>query len=205
MFSHYHTRTHTAILLSHGRGHWFDPSTVHHPKGSEEQELTSRFRDPLAGLRRFIRTGVRILAVMALGAGLCGCESMSPQTRRLEIAHSLLIAADTSQSIQAQNASDCYTEVDTPARQLIGPHPGKAANIGYGVAHAAVHAMVSGWLDREIDATDDDGWRWIRAGWHVLTLGFEIQTLAKNHREGLSIFEPGSVPRRCLDARAGAK
>jgi hypothetical protein len=141
------------------------------------------------------------VTLIALALCLAGCETMRPTTQALELAHGVLIAADTAQTMQGQNAPDCYREADHPAVDLFGAHPSTTEIIGYGALHLAAHAVVSDWLDRKIDADDDDGWRIIRTMWHTLTFATEIKTVVDNHREGLGLGF-SRVPQRCLDARA---
>lgn len=148
------------------------------------------------------RSILPLIGLPLFAGSLSGCSHMTTQTKWLEVGHGLLMAADASQTIQGQNAPDCYREAGTPTADIIGTHPSAAAISGYTAAHFALRMVVADWLDRQVSNTDDDGWRWVRAAWHVGTFALEINTVRNNHREGLGVFSPGAVPQRCIDARA---
>ncbi len=152
---------------------------------------------------------LKLIQILILAAPLTGCVAtlsypshITPETKWLEIGHGLLVAADASQTIQGQNAPDCYKETGSIAQPIIGTHPSDSAILGYSAARFALQFAVADWLDRMIDATDDDGWRWARTGWQIVTFAQDIKTVVDNRHEGLGIFSPGAIPQRCLDARA---
>lgn len=144
----------------------------------------------------------RFLAALAALA-LAGCSHMSTQTRALEVAHGLLMAADASQTIQGQHGG-CYREADTITRRFIGDHPSSPQIVGWTAVHFTINAAVANWLDRQVEVSDDEGWSYARWAWHVFNFAYEIKTVAGNRREGLSIFSPRSTPQRCIDARREA-
>jgi len=136
---------------------------------------------------------------------LGGCSHMTTQTKWLQAGHGLLMAADSSQTIQGQNAPDCYREAGWPTRDIIGEHPSESAIVGFQALRFVLHSSVSNWLDKKVSNDDDEGWRWIRAGWHVLSFAYEIDVVRRNHNEGLRVFSPHAVPQRCIDARNALK
>lgn len=118
---------------------------------------------------------------------LTGCETT----------FQVLNAVDFSQTVNTARRPDCYEEGDPLARAIIGEHPSEAGVIAYGVAYGAAHYAISAWLDRQVEATDDDGWIWIRKGWHLVTIIGAADNVIHNHSIGLRPFSSG-VASRCV-------
>lgn len=135
---------------------------------------------------------------------LCtGCTTLREPTQTpdhfpsaaLEGVYQVASGFDYATTVNIARRSDCYQESAFPTRQILGPHPSVSGVEAYWAASSVAHFAISRWLDREIDATDSDGWRAARIAWHVITIGVSVRQDIHNSDIGLRPFGAGADPR----------
>jgi hypothetical protein len=99
--------------------------------------------------------------VCALCGLAAGCVSLS-ESGPTELTFQSLNAIDYAQTINIARQPDCYREADPVTSGLIGQHPSTGAVVAMWAVQAGAHYYVTRWLDREVDATDAEGWRVVR-------------------------------------------
>ena len=113
-------------------------------------------------------------------------------SKPLEATWQTLNAIDYSQTVNTARRPDCgYYEKAWPTAEIIGEHPSVSGVGAMWALDSASHLFVSAWLDREVDATDSDGWRAIRLFWHALRLADTAHNIVDNHHIGLKPFGSG--------------
>lgn len=140
----------------------------------------------------------RIIPLSVVVCALAGCTTLRTPTQTqtqdnfpsaaLETAYQLASAVDYSTTVNLARRPDCYHESIFPTRQFLGEHPSVTGVEAYWAASSVAHYEVSRWLDREVDATDSDGWRAARWAWHIATIAVSVRADISNYRIGLRPF-----------------
>lgn len=147
----------------------------------------------------------RIIPLAVLGL-LTGCATLTGKTSAtgdafpsagLELAYQLASGLDYATTVNTARRPDCYREVAIPTRQILGDHPSVNGVKAYWALTAVAHVAVSAWLDREVEATDSDGWRTARIAWHVISMvsaAESTRNYVNNTKIGLRPFGAGADP-----------
>lgn len=130
--------------------------------------------------------------VLLLCATQAHADSGDALSHAFEGAFQIANAYDYAQTINTARRPDCYRENDPFTRRIIGVHPSSGAVGAMWAAQAGAHLLVTRWLDREVDATDQSGWKAARWIWHGLTLGNAVMNVMRNNEIGLRPFGDGS-------------
>jgi hypothetical protein len=139
------------------------------------------------------------VALASLALGGCATLTIDESSVPTEIAYQTLNAADFAQTVTGARNPTRYEEVAWPTNKVIGHHPSPAGAEAFGAAWGLGHYLVTGWLDREADATGQPAWQVARWAWNLGTLFATGQNVVRNHKIGLTLFggrEPAPIPRR---------
>jgi hypothetical protein len=138
-----------------------------------------------------------IVALAAIFGNLLlgGCAALPTDSKPPEAAYQALHAVDFAQTIQIARSPNCYHEADPLTKRLIGEHPSEGQVRAAWALTSTVHLAVTGWLDREVDATDSKAWRIARGTWHVLTIADAGREVVRNRSLGLMPFGGNACPR----------
>lgn len=126
---------------------------------------------------------------------LTGCAALPPDSKLPEAAYQALHAVDFAQTVQIARSPDCYHESDPLTKRLIGEYPTEGQVRAAWALTSALHLAITGWLDREVDATDSKAWRIARGAWHVVTIADAGREVVHNHSLGLKPFGGNACPR----------
>jgi hypothetical protein len=149
---------------------------------------------------------MRILIPLTAAVVLTGCATLTGKTEvtgddfpsaGLELAYQLASGLDYSTTVNIARRPDCYREVGFPTRQILGEHPSVSGVKAYWALTGVAHIAVSAWLDREVEATDEDAWRAVRIAWHVISMVSAAESTHRyleNTKIGLRPFGTGADP-----------
>lgn len=143
---------------------------------------------------------VKAVLVATLALSAIGCTTLRTPTQTsdsfpsaaLEGVYQVANGLDNATTINLARRPDCYREVGFPTAEALGHHPSPQSVEAYWVVESALHFTVSHWLDREVDATDNNGWRAARIVWHVVTIAGATRGAVDNYRIGLRPFGAGA-------------
>ncbi len=109
-------------------------------------------------------------AVLAAALALGGCASLPRADLAAEVAYQTLLAVDTVQTLEITRHPDKWYE----ANPLLGRNPSAEKVVLYMAASSALHLYVSNELaERGAPA-------WVRAAWHVGSIGVQGVVVKKN-------------------------
>lgn len=132
------------------------------------------------------------MRLIMLAAALClsGCATLSIDSSSVptEGAYQALNAIDMSQTVMTARNPAHFWEHDWPTTALIGRHPSTGGVVAYGALVGAAHYAVTGWLDRQVDATGSSNWATARWVWRLGTLVSPVYNIINNHQIGLRPF-----------------
>lgn len=118
----------------------------------------------------------RLVVALLLAAAVAGCgslSSLSTETRSEEIFWQSVHLLDSAQTYSIARDPDCYRE--TVVDPLIGRHPTPAAVIGWSIAFAGLHWVVTSLLAEH--PTEERLWQALTVGstsywvWHNTRIG----------------------------------
>jgi len=139
---------------------------------SARRDLLRAARANIREARRLHRSGCTGLAF----ALLAGCASMPPQDRAAELAYQSLHVVDTLQTLSIRHTPGTWE-----TNPMLGRSPSDGAVLAYMAGEAALHLIVSDQLARH------DAPAWMRAAWHVTSVGMATNTVRSNAQLGLRV------------------
>ena len=123
----------------------------------------------------------------AMASG-CATLQIYPDSVPTEVAYQALNAADFAQTVTVARNPDRYQESAWPTHDIIGTHPSPQGAVAFGAVQGVIHYAVTGWLDREADATGAPGWNVAKWVWNIGTLYSPAHNVIRNHEIGLTLF-----------------
>lgn len=128
-----------------------------------------------------------VLALVLLVALLLLPSCAVTPSNVAEVTYQSLEAIDYAQTLNVVRRPDCLQE-SGPAHYLIGHHPDNTKLALYTVGMMGSHFLVTNWLNREIDATDAEGWKAVLVVWQLGSIAFESQYVIHNFKLGSEPF-----------------
>lgn len=175
---------------------WAYPTSAVTPRHSVVRDQATRDVARIgAGLGWVKATLTIVLALAATGCTTLRTPTQTPDSfpsALLEGAFQVTNALDVATTVNIARRPDCYGEGGFPTSEILGHYPSVRSVELYGAAEGALHFVVSGWLDRMVDATDSNGWRAARIAWYVVSIGDHARAVVHNYHIGLRPFGSGA-------------
>lgn len=132
---------------------------------------------------------MRLICAAAMLA-LSGCATLQIDRGSIptEAIYQALNAADFAQTVTIARNPTKYRETGWPTADIIGSHPSESRALAFGALQGLAHYAVTGWLDREADATGAPAWNAARWIWNIGSLYAPARNVYDNHRMGLHLF-----------------
>ncbi len=128
-------------------------------------------------------------AAAPLVALLAGCAALQEGARdKSEWVYQGLHAVDFAQTVTIARRPQRYYEADPLTSRLIGRYPSERSVEAAWAGLSLAHLLVTGWLDREAEATGSDWWRAAKWVWQIASIGESAYCVHENFSEGLDLF-----------------
>jgi hypothetical protein len=135
-----------------------------------------------------VASGSKIVAALVSGT-LAACASLEAGVHdKSEWLLQASNAVDFSQTVTIARHPRCYYERNPLTSEIIGAHPSEAGVIRVWAAYSLAHAAITGWLDREADATGSRWWYAAKWTWRTVSLGESFYSVRENASLGLPMF-----------------
>lgn len=138
---------------------------------------------------------IAIATAIVLSLSACSALPRARESVAAEVVFQTANAVDWSQTINTARRPDCYVENDPVTRAMFGQHPSSGEVGAAWALQATLHLAISGWLDRQVEATDAEGWRAVRIAWQILTIVNAGKNIRDNHSVGLRPFGKADICR----------
>lgn len=127
---------------------------------------------------RYVKITITLGALLIAG---CANIRIDPY----EANYQALTVVDYTQTLDIVRRPDCLHELGLLTTPVIGSEPTATGVTSWFVVMDIAHLAISNWLNREVDATDSNRWRTVRATWRVFSIGFEGLTVGQNFQRGI--------------------